>query len=311
MNNKFKINFLHPISILLITIFFYSLRLWSTNFTPRMFFYTQNIDLMQLDNSSVKFNFYSEENYLGIIFFTDIGQFIDPNAEELLVSISKTNSNKNIHTNSYNAHDLINKINFSFGFPIQINSKNEQYNIKIQVVCFEKNHCNFHPKVDNILVRHYFSKQYLFKSLHFIFKKIFNSYLEESLEKNLIIILSPALSYFFFLFIFKIQYTKFIFRITNFLFSDFNFKNFIFYILLVFDLIIQKKYSFFITLFILSILSINYFFKKNKIIFKNVILFFLISFILITVNFRNIGDRLSIWVYVLFIFYIYQITFLN
>lgn len=308
MQKEIKIYFLYPFFIVLFFLFFYALFLWSTNFTPRMFFYTQKVDFRNTAKSEAEFTIHSEEDYLGIISISSLGEYVGYDAKSLKVSLIDLSNNQNVHTNRYNAYDLTNISEFPFGFPVQENSKNKTYKVILQISCFDQDSCVFEPDVSDVIVRHYFSKKYLFSNPDFIIKKIANNFLNQGIDKNLMVIVIPLIIYFTAISLFAKQVKLYYLKTKELFFNNFSFMDIIIYIVVISDLTLQKNSLFFVfvmvAMVVLSRLDNAY---KEQLSFRNTIITFILSIIFLIINIRSIGDRISIWTFSFLLIYIYQI----
>lgn len=308
MQKEIKIYFLYPIFISLFFLFFYALFLWSTNFTPRMFFYNQRVNFQNTTKSEAEFTIQSEEDFLGIISIASLGEYIGYDARSLKVSLVDLNTNQTIHSNKYNAYDLTNISEFPFGFPVQEQSKNKSYKIILQISCFNQETCVFEPEIKEVVIRHYFSKQFLFSNPDFIVKKIANNFINQGLYKSLMVVSIPLAIYFVLILLFAQEAKFYYHKIKIVFFDQFSFYDVLIYGAILIDLTIQKNTVF----FVLLALIITMFFRlknaqKEQTSIRNTMIMFGLSVIFLIINIRSMGDRISIWAFVFLIIYIYQI----
>lgn len=306
MEKWLKYYLIVPFCIVLGTVSIFALYLWSTNFTPRMYFYSQHVDFTELGHSSVSATIQSSEAYLGILSFSTVGQSIESNAETLIVTLIK--DGEEIHTNTYNAHDLVNRVRFPFGFPIQKDSKGQTYEVRLTVHCFEEETCVFSPSSDEVIVRHYFSPAYLLANTDLIFEKIYNNFLDQGTFISSIVLLTPLTVYTLALVYFSQQSKRILSNGKKLLLQHNTLYEKLTYVCITAATLVQKSQMFtFALLVILLIIQLIPLRLRETMLLRLLILTYSASVVFLLIGITSIAEQLSIWTFCFFVFYISQL----
>lgn len=289
--------FFYPLAILITSAIFYCIYLWSTNFTPRMFFYTETISYSKKSSVLSYFSFQAEENYLGIISFENLGDYIDPKAETLVLSLYE--NEKLIHSNNYNAHDIVNRADFPFGFPIQENSKNTTYVVTIELVCATNSTCSFNPTSDEVMIRYYFSKIYLIRNLDRVAAKIVNNGINTGISQTIFFLTSPIVVYYLFINLVSKSNLKLISIKVKKLCKNFSIAEAFLFSIFFLESVIKNNLFFYIIFTIVGITTLMNRRKLPDIMYFRVILaLYFVCQLLVIIGIQSTAERLSIWVLV-------------
>lgn len=197
MNNRFLYT-IYLIFLISIASSIYFLKLWTSNFTPRMYFYHQNINLISSTDLTQRYLFVSEENYLGIISI-ELIEPLDYPVSELWFRIKEEGTEDWFVENHYESGSFVADGPLLFGLPVQSDSKDKKYLFEIQIACYQNEGCKLETIKDSILVRHYFDKQFFLskplEAFQLILKKVYQNFLQQPINQRLLVFILPLAIY--------------------------------------------------------------------------------------------------------------------
>ncbi len=199
MKNKLIVLVIIPIFILTSMSIIFVLRILSVNFTPRMFFYEQNIYQVQRSDGTLTFQVTSLEDYLGIVTIDNINALIPVHTDTLTFRIINLSSGLEVGLNSYPVDNVFYFDKIPFGFVVQSDSKNQVYQIVLSSSC-DRQPCEFGPIDSKVTLRHYFPKSLFISNprlvLYFLTEKLVQGISATSLSEYWQIFLYPLAVYF-------------------------------------------------------------------------------------------------------------------
>lgn len=277
-----------------------------------MYFYDQRI-IQEYYYTEDKFetkrwySFTSEEDYLGIISLDPSGFVIDTTSKSIIIRIKRAGDKNWIHSNTYNAFDLVNSVDFHFGFPVQEKSKNMRYLVEIELTnSHNRKYPIFDIELKSVVLRHYYPKTFFVRhpiqAMNFIGGKVMQSLNEKTLLSILEVLFFPLFvygialvsihskkSWKYFVFTQHVKYRKYFER-----------KDVFIMIPIGIDILIQSNSYYFILVGLM--IAISYKIKAQSMYYYFLLLsfcLFLTSVLFTLVNVRFIADRVSLWVFML------------
>lgn len=199
MKNKLLIFLIFPVLLFLCISLIFSLRILSTNFTPRMYFYEQGIKNLQYGERSVKFTVPSKENFLGIVTIDHINNLIPISTDTLRFQIRNLSTGNQIGSNTYEVDNVFYFDSIPFGFEVQADSGNQEYQIELIASCSTLT-CTFGPIDSTVTLRHYFPKSLIFSDpilvFHFLSEKLIVGIRQASFADTWQLFIIPIALYF-------------------------------------------------------------------------------------------------------------------
>lgn len=164
-----------------------------------MYFYEQAVTDVQYTDRSLKFTVESKENFLGIITVDHINNLIPVSTDSLIFTIRNLETGIEIGKNIYEVDNVFYFDSIPFGFEVQTNSSNQDYQIELSATC-DAPSCTFGNLDSTVTLRHYFPKSLIISDpalvIHFLSEKLISGIREASTPDTWQLFIIPVVIYF-------------------------------------------------------------------------------------------------------------------